>query len=791
MKYHLIGLGGIGMSALARILIQKGHQVQGSDAALSPLLTELQSEGISIQVGHQAEAIHPGTTVVYSSAVKDSNVEVVRAKELKLPLLHRSDLLDQLMKGKKNLLVTGTHGKTTTTALLTAVFLEANLDPSFVIGGILNSLKTNGKAGNGGYFIAEADESDGSFLKTVPFGAIVTNLENDHLDYWGSEEKLDGAFQQFFGLAKDSKNLFWCGDDARLSKLQPKGISYGFSEKAQLRITSFHQTEQGICFDLNEHTDIALSLLGRHNALNGAAVFGLALSLNIPEEAIRRAFAKFSGTQRRLEKKGEAHKVALYDDYGHHPTEIAATLQALRDHVRERRLVAVFQPHRFTRVRDLFEEYLHCFSQADEVVLTDIYSAGEAPIEGITSAALYTKMREKLGARLHFFPRQHLEAGVAQILKPLDVVLTIGAGDVTRAGEPILKQYAERAPKIAVGVICGGTSAEHPVSLMSTRQITQAMDPSVYEIKLFGITKEGDWLAGSDVIEKLENKIRLNGTRLTPDILQELLKCDVFLPVLHGPQGEDGMIPGLLDTLQIPYAGCDYRSGAICMQKSWAKQIALLHNVPTPPYFEMDIVSYRKDPSQLLRKIEKELSYPVWIKPVHLGSSIGVYRVNSSQEASKRAEDAFYYDDVVIVEKHIEGRQIEFAILGNEYIRTALPLEILVKGEFHDYESKYGANASPVLIPPSIPELDQKLGKELAEKVYRILGCKGLARVDFFFDRKGHFWFNEINPFPGFTPTSAFPQMWEASGVSRGQINDEMIALAMQRSRRLTEIRGH
>ena len=792
--FHFIGLGGIGMSALARILMQRGHKVQGSDAVASPLLAQLEREGASVRIGHSPEGLQ-GTTVVYSSDIKDLNVEMRKAKELKLSLLHRSDLLDLLMKGKKPLLVTGTHGKTTTTSLLATVLLEAKWEPSFVIGGILQPDNTNGQDGAGDYFVAEADESDGSFLKTESFGAIVTNLENDHLNYWVTEERLGEAFRQFLSQVKKPQHLFWCADDPALFALAPAGSSYGFSDGADLKISGYSQTERGIAFDLSykgkTYKKIELSLLGRHNALNGAAVFGLALSLKIPETAIRSAFRSFKGASRRLELKGEAHRVQVYDDYGHHPTEIAATLLALRERIREKRLVVVFQPHRYTRVRDLFDDFLRCFSDADEVILTDIYSAGEEPIEGITTAALYTKMREKLGAKLHYLPRLHLEAGAAELLKPLDVLLTIGAGDVTRAGEPILKKYAERAPKYTVGVLCGGTSAEHSISLMSARNFVRALDPALYQVKLFGVTKEGEWIFGSDAIDKLEQEIRLSpGTpKISPQILTELLRCDVCIPVFHGPQGEDGMMQGLLDALFIPYVGCDYRGSALCMQKAWTKHVALLNNVPTAPYIEIDAATYRSNPHHFLKRIEEELTYPVWIKAVHLGSSLGVSRAAAPEDVPRAVEHSFSYDDAIIAEQEIDGRQIEFAVLGNEYIRVATPCEILNHGAFYDFDKKYGPQASGVDIPPKISEIEKEIGKELAEKVYRASGCKGLARVDFFLDRNGHYWLNEINPLPGFTATSGYPKMWEASGVDARALMDELIALALQRSRRQADIR--
>lgn len=793
---HFIGLGGIGMSALARILLQRGVPVQGSDLKQSQLLDELKKEGAVVQIGHSAEFLANATQVVYSTDVKQENVEIRRAHELQLLMLHRSDLLHALFQGKMPLLVTGTHGKTTVSSLLTSALFEAGFDPSFVIGGIHRKWRTNGRAGGGGYFVAEADESDGSFLKTPSFGGIVTNLENDHLDFWKTSEKLDEAFKRFFDQAIHEKHLFWCGDDFRLKNLLPKGVSYGFNKENELWISSWEATETGVRFDLEwrheRFESIDLRLFGRHNVLNGAAVFGLCLSLGAPEKAIRKAFLEFAGTVRRLDFKGSAHAVEVYDDYGHHPTEIAATLKALRTKIREKRLVAVFQPHRFTRVRDLFDSFLTCFDEADVVAMTDIYSAGEMPIDGITSAALYARMRDKLGQKLYFFTRSHLEAGVAQLLGPHDVVLTLGAGDVTKAGEPILQLYKERAPKWTIGVLFGGTSSEHAVSLMSARTIIEGLDRCLYDVKLFGLTKQGEWLTGPDVLEKLEQKISFApGTqKISSAILDELSGCDAVFPVFHGRQGEDGMIQGLLDTLNIAYVGCDYSAGALCMHKGWTKHIARVFGIATSHYIEFDSATFRKAPELLLQTIDEELGLPIWMKPVHLGSSIGVVRVEKREEILKAAQDIFALDDTLIAEEEIDGREVEFSILGNEMVRVAPAGEIMKKEIFHGYDNKYGAGASEIRIPALLTDSQRIIGEELALEMYRKVGCKGLARIDFFIDRNGHFWLNEINPFPGFTKTSAFPKVWEAAGLSIRELLDELLILAMHRHRRFKEIRG-
>ena len=773
--YHFIGLGGIGMSGLARILLQRGAKVQGSDATQSPLLDELRKEGAQVQIGHDAGQVDGASFVIYTSAVKEENVELRRAKELGVPLLHRSDLLDHLMQGKRPLLVTGVHGKTTTTSLLASVLLQGGLDPSFIVGGIHRESNTNGRSGNGSFFVAESDESDGSFLKTPYYGAIVTNLEDEHLDYWKTSDALDRGFAEFFALGSDL--VFWCGDDERLRRLKPQGISYGFGAHNQLRVDAFRSDEKGIAFDLHWegkwYPNIQVSLAGKHNALNAAAVFGKGLKIGIDEANIRKAFREFQGAARRLEWKGRCFGIDVFDDYGHHPTEIQVTLKALRERMRERRIVAIFQPHRYTRVRDCGAQFIESFGDADMVIMTEIYSAGEAPIEGITTAALYAKMREKLGSRLHFYPRSQLEAGAAALLQPHDAVITLGAGDITRVGGPLLALLAERAPKLKVGVAFGGKSAEHPVSLISAKTILNAMDRELHEVIQFGVTREGEWLTGDGTLEKLEQGVTLapGSLKLTSEIVERLTQCDVVIPVFHGPRGEDGMIQGLLDALHVPYASCDYRSSSLSMHKGWTKKIAIQEGIPTAPF-----VTLKKN-----EKPELPFPYPVWVKPVHLGSSFGVSRAASEEEIQKALDFAFSFDDEVLVEREIVGKQIEFGIYGNEFLQISA-CEILNEGSFCGYNQKYGAGAYPYAVPPRIPPIDLELGKELALAMYQAAGCKVLARIDFFYD--GHYWLNEINPFPGCTPTSAFPEMWEKSGVSMKQICNWLVILALHKDRR-------
>jgi len=363
-RYHFIGIGGIGMSALALILLQKGIAVSGSDISFSYVIEGLEKLGAKIYREHAEDNISEPTVVIYNTMISEDNPEMRAAKRRGCPLLHRSDLLRELMHKDAALLVTGTHGKTTTSALLAHLLIEANLHPSFAVGGIMKGLGTNGNHGVGPYFIAEADESDGSFLKYAPFGSIITNIDNDHFDYWKTKDALLQGFKEFAQKVSSPEHLFWCGDDEILRLMQLKGTSYGFEEGNSLRVLSFRQSGWKNFFDVHfegrKYPEIEIPLIGAHNVLNAASVFGMGLRINISEEKIRKAFASFKGVARRTDFKGECKSISAYDDYAHHPTEIFATLRAIKHAIDKRRLVVAFQPHRFTRTRDCFGEFGPC-----------------------------------------------------------------------------------------------------------------------------------------------------------------------------------------------------------------------------------------------------------------------------------------------------------------------------------------------------------------------------------------------------------------------------------------------
>lgn len=444
-QVHFIGIGGIGMSALANILLDRGVQVSGSDLAASYVTEMLIKAGANVSIGHAQENILPGMTVVYATGVSENNPEFRAAKALGCPLLHRTDLLVQIASGLKMLAVAGTHGKTTTSALLAHVLCAAGIDPAFAIGGVLPSFGRNGGDGKGAYFVIEACESDGTFLKYRPFGAIITNIDADHLDYFGTEEAVREAFFNFINHVSNHECLFWCGDDPHLKQHCPPGYSYGFEETCQLRLSEFSQQGWHINFHIDfrgrSYKNINLPLIGRHNALNAAAVFGCALTLGVDEDAIRRGLVSFGGVKRRCECKGEYHNMLFIDDYAHHPAELKTTLEALRMAIGpERRLVAIYQPHRYTRTRDCMGLFEGVFNTADEVILTNIYGAGEAPIASLTDQHVFDDLISATRVPVKFVSKDTLLNFLVDHLEPHDVLVTLGAGDITKVGSQLLKQ---------------------------------------------------------------------------------------------------------------------------------------------------------------------------------------------------------------------------------------------------------------------------------------------------------------------------------------------------------------
>lgn len=789
-KVHFIGIGGIGMSGLARIMLSKKIVVTGSDISANYVTEGLVNEGATVFIGHSAQYITPGTTVVYSSDIKHDNPEYQTAIKLQCPLFHRSDLLLHLMSDYKTLAVTGTHGKTTTSALLTAILIEEQYEPSYAIGGILNQFQVNAGHGQGAYFVAEADESDGTFLKYHPFGSIITNIDLDHMNYFQTEASLIQAFKRFASQVTSPQHLMWCGDDERLSQLNLPGINYGFNENCRLRITSWEQQGWNLIFSFTfqgkSYENIKAALVGKHNALNAAAVCGLAILVGVSEESIRNALANFAGVRRRCEKKGEVHGILVLDDYAHHPAEIKTTLQGIRYAENEKRLIAVFQPHRYSRTKDCLGMYGDIFNDIDELVITDIYGAGESPIPGLTSETILKEIEPSLKIPCRHVSRSDLLNYLTASLRPHDVVVTLGAGDITKLSGELVAQLRSKPPeKWKVGVIFGGRSTEHEISILSARNVLNSLNSDLYDVRHFGITRQGGWLTGTESISKLQEcQEEINTSMFTKEILDELLDCEILFPVLHGPFGEDGTIQGMFEILRKAYIGCDYRAAAVCMDKALTKQLALIHGIATVPFISFSQHEWKNKAVTICQAIQKSLTFPVFVKPVHLGSTIGVHKVSKADQLKAAIEDAFLFDTAVLVENGIENpREIEFAVLGNEVVKTFPPGEILTNGKVYDYRAKYGQDAMGTEAKADISLELQQEGMQLAIKAYSAAGCTGMARVDFFLDQESKYWLNEINPIPGFTNNSLYPRMCAANNLPTTLLADQLIILALQRYR--------
>jgi UDP-N-acetylmuramate--alanine ligase len=445
---HFVGIGGIGMSGIAEVLVNLGYQVSGTDLRESDTTRRLSELGATIRYGHDPRHLGAADVVVISSAVKANNPEVLEARARKVPVIPRAEMLAELMRMKYGIAVAGSHGKTTTTSLIATVLRHAGLDPTAVIGGKLPSLGSNARLGQGEILVAEADESDGSFMKLTPTVAVVTNIDPEHLDHYGTLEALKRTFVDFVNKVPFYGLGVLCLDHEHVQAILPlvekRFATYGFAPHADFRAVdlSFDGLRSRFTAVARGQTlgPVELAMPGRHNVLNSLAVLAVADFLKVGFDIYQQALAGFEGVGRRFTVRGEAGGVMVVDDYGHHPAEVRATLAGARSGFRDRRLVAAFQPHRYTRTRDLMTEFARAFNEAELVVVCDVYAAGEEPIAGVHSARLVDDMRAcgHKGA-LHVPKRADVAARLAPLLRDGDILITLGAGDVWMVGEEILK----------------------------------------------------------------------------------------------------------------------------------------------------------------------------------------------------------------------------------------------------------------------------------------------------------------------------------------------------------------
>jgi UDP-N-acetylmuramate--alanine ligase len=448
---HFVGIGGVGMSGIAEVLLDHGFVVTGSDMRESDATDRLKAKGATIRVGHRAEQVRDADVVVYSSAVPRDNPELVAARQASIPVIRRAEMLGELMRIKDGIAIAGSHGKTTTTSLVATVLREAKLDPTVVIGGRLNALGSGAASGAGDLIVAEADESDGSFVHLIPAIATITNIDAEHLDHYKTFDAVKDAFVDFANRVPFYGLVVACLDHPTvqdiLPRIEKRTATYGLAAQADYRAKNPRVDGLTARFELvrrgEELGEFEVRMPGIHNVLNALATIAVADELRVPHETVRRALRTFEGVQRRFTIVGEAGGVTVVDDYGHHPAEIQATLEAAQ-RAYARRLVVAFQPHRYTRTHYLFDALTRAFNRADVLLVSDVYPAGEAPIGGATSACLVDAIRAH-GHRdvVHVPDRRDLVAAIMNRVEPGDVVITLGAGDITKTSGEVMLALAQ------------------------------------------------------------------------------------------------------------------------------------------------------------------------------------------------------------------------------------------------------------------------------------------------------------------------------------------------------------
>ena len=460
---HMVGIGGIGMSSIAEVLIRRGFQITGSDVKTSEVTAHLETLGATIHEGHAAKNVRDADVVVYSSAVKpDQNAETVEARRRLIPIIKRAEMLGELMRAKRGVGIAGTHGKTTTTTMVGLVAKAADLDPTIIVGGKVAEFGSNAVAGGGDLIVIEADEYDRTFLKLTPIVAVVTNIEADHLDIYADLADIKDAFVQYANSVPFFGSAILCLDDENvrsvLGRITRPVVTYGTSRQATLRAENVEQVEATTRFDVYQGTErlggVVLHAPGLHNVRNAMAAVAVGLELDLDFETISEGLAQYSGVDRRFQIRGEAEvagspgaaSVVVVDDYAHHPTEVSATLEAAARGWPSRRVVAVFQPHLYSRTRDLADEFARAFYDADVLVVTDVFPAREAPIEGVDGRMIADRARDYGHRNVHYIQdKDELPAGLGDIVLPGDLVVTMGAGDVWRYGQAFLDTLSSPA----------------------------------------------------------------------------------------------------------------------------------------------------------------------------------------------------------------------------------------------------------------------------------------------------------------------------------------------------------
>lgn len=727
-RFYLVGIGGAGMSGLALMLHHRGFSVQGSDSTPSPMIDDLEARGIPVRIGHSGDGISPGLAVILSDAIPLDAPEPLAAIRQGMPLFRRSQLLGWLLRGKRTIAITGTHGKTTTTGMVGAALRAAGLDPTIVVGAAVPEFGGPIVEGHGDIAVVEACEAYDSYHDLDPSVIVLTNLEPDHLDYHGSFEGLQKSVRRFVDKLASNPNggdLFFCASDAGAAEMA------SHLDASRLRAHAY-----------GAELPDGMRVPGVHNAMNASGALAAAVAVGADRERALEGIRNFRGAERRLQVLLEG-PITVVDDYAHHPTEITASLGALRQRYPDRRLIVVFQPHLYSRTKDLIPEFAESLDAADFVFVTDIYPAREAPIPGISSA----RIAEHLSRPHEYVPSRHLlPRFVARMASPGDLVVGMGAGNIGEFAPDFVRELDRGAPR-RVAVLQGGDSAEREVSLLSGRAISAALERLGYEVQVMDAT---ELLLRGGRVEKLSGPLR-------PDL--------VFL-ALHGTHAEDGAIQGLLELLHLPYTGSGIQASALAMDKALTKDILIRHGIPVPE----GVVVNRS--SSLAG-----LQAPAVVKPNAQGSTVGLSFVEQTSDLKPAVERALSYGDEALVETWLRGVEVSVPVLHDR----ALPVvEIAPKSGRYDFASKYTPGATEEIVPARISPRATEVCQDYAVRAHQALGCAGATRTDMIVVGD-EAWVLEINTLPGMTGTSLLPNSAAAAGMTFDNLVQWIVEDALRR----------
>ena len=784
-RFHLIGVGGAGMSALARWLAELGATVSGSDLHESPTLAELRSRGIRAYAPHDPAQMGDPTWVVVSDAIHPDNPEVIEAMRRGLPLWRRSQLMGWLLKPYHTIAISGTHGKTTTTAMMAAILEEAGYDPLVLLGGDWMHTQPpwagNIRLGKGEWAVVEACEAYESFLDLQPEIALVTNVEPDHLDYHGTFENLQRSFARFCQHVRPGGHIVCCGDNRGVQAVcnwlhvhgrrERPPLLYGFAEGNELQGEILERVPEGTRFGVylpstgRTPIEFYLPLPGDHNVQNALGAIAVAQILGIPIEVQQRALAAFRGVKRRQELIGEVAGITFVDDYAHHPTEIEATLAALRQRFPNRRLVILYQPHLYSRTRDQLEGLIRSLAAADCVVITDIYPAREKPIPGVSASLIADGLLEQGHPAVFYVPvKEQIPARLLPHLSPNDVVVTMGAGDIDRVAPLLIRLLEARGQvrRLRIAVLMGGDSPEREVSLLSGMRVLQALDPD----RFIGIPVDPARLRGEE------------GTWGLLDLL-EGERPDLAFIALHGRHGEDGAIQGLLEMLGIPYTGSGILASALAMNKYAAKIVLQSVGLTTPPGVLVHRARLPDDFAPFDVPGIANLRLPLIVKPNEGGSTLGTTRVWEWEQLPRALRKAFAYDERALIEELIEGVEVSVPVIGTRHPQPLPPVEIVPRTGFYGFQAKYTPGMTDEIVPARLPDETLELLQATALQAHLALGCRSMSRVDIILREFTPFVL-EVNTIPGLTPTSLLPRSAEAAGISFPQLITRLIEDALE-----------